>query len=139
MDATSNLKLINYIVEKSHFDLNCRYDFGKLRKIQITPKFDRRIEKKSDDSFKLTLSVRIASDLQKDEIPFFAECVIGAVFKMSDWEKPENKFYVCNNTTAIIFPFLRALLANTTINANLPPYTLPVMNINKLFETQEIV
>ena len=38
-----------------------------------------------------------------------------------------------DNATAIMFPYLRNLLSTITMNGNIPPYILPIVNVSKLF------
>lgn len=63
-------------------------------------------------------------------------CIEG-VFSMPNWDKDESRLLMISNTVAILFPYLRSLVTIITANANVPPYTLPVMNINELFAKTE--
>lgn len=59
------------------------------------------------------------------------------VFEFEDWEDDDKNGMAINNATAILFPYLRNLVSTVTLNGNVPPYILPVMNIVELFKKQE--
>lgn len=49
-----------------------------------------------------------------------------------DFDKIPTYFY--RNSIAIIFPYLRAFISSLTIQANIPPLILPIMNLMDLEE-----
>ena len=137
VNGSSDMKLLNYKVIKTYFQLNDNFEF-KNKNININPEFTRDFTKINDDVFKLTLSVQIFENKQNVNIPFFAEAVISAEFNLKNWENDDFKAITKDNTTAILFPYLRNILSSVTMNGNVPPYTLPIMNISKLFNDQEM-
>lgn len=62
---------------------------------------------------------------------------VAGVFRLDNWEVSENSELIKANTAAILFSYLRALVSMITTNANIPSYTIPVMNIAALFERNE--
>jgi preprotein translocase subunit SecB len=132
MTGVSDMKLINYKVLKTFFELNDKYEF-KEDKINIQPLFTRNVEKIDDSKYKIKLEVKVTSDVNKAPIPFIAEIVISSIFELPNWEDETINKIAIDNATAIMFPYLRTLLATITMNGNIPPYTLPVMNVSKLF------
>lgn len=133
MMGASEMKLTQYKVIKTVFELNESYTFTNKR-IEIQPSFKRDIKKIDDHHYRIDLGILISPSIQKDSIPFICEIVIASVFELSHWENDAMKDLAINNSTAIMFPYLRTLVATVTMNGNVPPYVLPVMNINKLFQ-----
>lgn len=136
MTGASEMKLINYKVLKTVFELKEEFEF-KQGKIDIQPFFNRDISKIDDKFYKITLGIKISNDLNKNPIPFNVEVVISSVFELPNWESEAANSIAINNATAIMFPYLRTLLATVTMNGNIPPYMLPIMNISKLFKDNE--
>jgi len=126
------MKLIEYKVIKIDFELNEKFVF-KREKIFIEPFFNRDISKIDDTHYKIQLGVKISSELSKNLIPFNTEIVLSAIFELADWENPTRNVMAIDNATAILFPYLRNLLSTITMNGNIPPYVLPIVNVSKLF------
>jgi len=132
MTGVSEMKLINYKVLKTIFELNEEYEF-KQSKINIQPHFNRDIIKIDDTHYKITLGIEISNKINNSPLPFNAEVIISSVFELTNWESEAANSIAVNNATAIMFPYLRTLMASVTMNGNVPPYMLPIMNISKLF------
>lgn len=132
MTGASEMKLLNYKVIKTTFELNDVFEF-KTGKIDIQPSFNRNIVKIDDQHYKITLGIKISKEINKGPIPFDAEVVISSVFELPNWESEAANSIAVNNATAIMFPYLRTLMATVTMNGNVPPYMLPIMNISKIF------
>ncbi len=132
MMGASEMRLINYKVLKINFKLNEEFE-TKEEKIFIKPFFHRDVIKIDDMQYKINLSVNISSELNKNQIPFNTEITISTVFELANWENEGVNKIAIDNGTAIMFPYLRNLLSTITMNANIPPYTLPIVNVLKLF------
>ncbi|MGE4572532.1 MAG: protein-export chaperone SecB [Candidatus Izemoplasmatales bacterium] len=137
MNGNSEMKLLNFKVLKTHFELNQNFEYTKS-KININPEFSRNFSIINEDSFRLTMAVKISEDKKNINVPFFAEAVISADFNLKNWQSEDLSIITKDNSTAILFPYLRNLLSTITMNGNIPPYTLPIMNISKLFNNQEM-
>lgn len=136
MLGASKLILHDYRVEKIQFVLNPNFEC-KDAVIKMDPKFTRSLTKIDENQFLIRLAVEIEN--KNNKLPFACEIALSGKFELNKWEKKENKEYVLNNTCAILFPYLRNLLFTVTLNANVAPYTLPVMNVIDLFqENQEV-
>lgn len=129
------LNLLNYKVEKIHFDLNPKFVMPmEDEKIEMNPKLVRKIEKIDDNKCKVSLGF-IISEGDSLKAPFSIEIWISGEFEV---KKGEQSDVIVNvNAVAVLFPFLRALLATITSNANIPPYILPVFNVVAWFEEEE--
>lgn len=79
------------------------------------------------------IKTRITDNDVSSNLPFNAEISIYGLFSLSNWEDIANKSLVMDNTSAIIFPYLRNTLSPLTMLSGLPPYILPVINITEVF------
>jgi preprotein translocase subunit SecB len=131
MTGASEMKLLNYKVLKTTFELNEDFEF-KPGKIDIQPSFKRDVLKIDNQHYKIALGIKISKEINKGPIPFDAEVVISSVFELPNWESEAANSIAVNNATAIMFPYLRTLMATLTMNGNVPPYMLPIMNISIL-------
>lgn len=135
MENECVLNLLNYKVEKIHFDLNPNFVMpNEDEKIEMNPKLVRRIEKVDDGKSKVSLGF-VISEEDSLKTPFSIEIWISGEFEVKNGGKNDTMVNV--NAVAVLFPFLRALLATITSNANIPPYILPVFNIVAWFEEEE--
>ncbi len=134
--ASVNLQLLNYSVNEIEFLLNDKYDFTKKQSVKLNQNFTRSIKKINKDVCAVSLSF-IISDNDENPTPFTMRVVITGTFKLEDWEYEENIDLIKTNAVAIIYPFLRSLVATITSNANIPSYILPVFNIVSYFENAD--
>ncbi len=130
------MKFLDYKVITAKFSLNEKFVFPEDGVVEISPEFNYEIEKISKDETNVYLCAEIKSALN-NSMPFEIETKIVGKFYVKDWEKEENVVLIKKNAIAILFPYLRAIISTITTSANIPPYTLPIMNINALFEEQE--
>ncbi len=136
MTGVSEMRLLKYKVVKTYFELNEHFQYKK-EKINLEPVFKRDVAKQDDQKYEITLGISISSDHYQYAVPFNVEVIIKALFEMNNWEKVEMKTLAIDNATAILFPYLRTLLANVTMNGNVPPYMLPIMNVAMLFNEKQ--
>jgi preprotein translocase subunit SecB len=131
------VKLDRYYVNNIQFSLDPKRLFKDDEPhFKITPSFRRDIKRIDEDNIVLTLSFKIERD--ESESPFEIFASLCGHFQIEQWESTaELKKLALNNTTAILFPYLRALVSSITMNANIPPYIIPVFNIVDLFEQEK--
>lgn len=132
MSVNSDLKFINYGVPKFKAEINPKFDFKTKQNITLNPKFTRDIIKIDDKQFQTQLTIVI--DNAEQEVPFNIEACIKGLFVLEDWQNPDNKDLVEITSTATMFPYLRSLVSNISTMLNMPPYILPLININELFK-----
>jgi preprotein translocase subunit SecB len=137
MNNESIIKLKKYTVEKIEYELNKSFDFSKPKTIKISPRFQRSVQNIDEQNYEITLSVHIDCEKGKDEIPFQASITLSGRFYVDQIKSLPSKEILIDNSTAILFPYLRALLTNITSNTSLPPYMLPIMNISQLFKADQ--
>lgn len=137
MDQQQNIliRLVGYTVDKVSFILNKDFDFKTNPKVKVIPNFDRELTKIDENTFALSLSVSF--DHPENVIPFFMDVQVSGRFVFTNWENPKLFPFAKNNSTSVLYPYVRALVTTVTANANVPPYILPVMNSNSLFKDKK--
>ncbi len=133
MSVNSDLKFINYGVPKFKAEINQKFDFATKQNITLNPKFTRDIIKIDDKQFQTQLTI-VIENTPEQEVPFNIEASIKGLFALEDWQNEDNKDLVEITSTATLFPYLRSLVSNLSTMLNMPPYILPLININELFK-----
>lgn len=132
----SILKLDSYNVLNISFSFNSEYQYQQQGIIEVNPSLTRQIKKIDENKAEVVLAFAIQ---KTDELPtpFDLEIAIKGIFECEQWET-EFPDIMRINTVAILFPFLRALIATVTANASVPPYVLPVLNVEEWLRNSEI-
>ena len=125
----SKLSLLKYSVDKIFFEVNDEYDYSKAKEIKLNQDLNKTINKIDENTFKTTLIFKIYGT-EEIPVPFTLSISISGIFELEDWESEKNKQIAEKNTVAILFPFLRSLIATVTANCSVPPYVMPVINVN---------
>ena len=127
----SILKFSNYTVTKLHYEACQCKDLPDT--IRIEPKFERDIKKIDEQHYDAILNFSINADGTQNA-PFSIDISMIGHFVL-DCENPEDESaqgLVNQNTFAILFPYLRAMVTSLTSCANIPPMVLPVINMANL-------
>ena len=97
------LNLLNYKVEKIHFDLNSAFVMpNEDEQIEISPKLARKIEKIAENRCKVSLGFVIGEE-DSQNTPFSIEIWTSGEFEVENWEENDNIVKV--NAVAVLFPF----------------------------------
>jgi preprotein translocase subunit SecB len=132
MSSNSHIQLRQYVVSKIQFDLKSTFDGKNQRGIKIDPLFRRDVTTIDPEQFQINIGCSIDCEL------FFLNLELNGIFSCKDWSSDLHlKEMIIVNTTAILFPYLRNAISSITLNANIPPYTLPVMNVVELFKEKK--
>ena len=126
-----NLKLKHFFVTELVFDykstkFNYNIDFKEMK-----AHFEKKVSTKGDDE--VLISLRFVHELE-DNYPFLLKVTVNGVFEMAKWKSNKKKeFVMLENTTAILFPYLRTLVGDLTLQGLGKPFVIPVMNTYALF------
>lgn len=124
------LKMRNYNVDHINFKMNNNFNFSQ-EMIEIVPEFGRKIKQLDENLFEVSLKIVVP----EKNVPFYLDIQIDGYFEISKKITTiERKILIEDNTVAILFPFLRSIVASVTSTGSLPPYVLPVMNIAEMFK-----
>lgn len=128
----------NYITSKIAYERNP--NFSKKNRLTIYPSYICEIiENELEANVKLTAVVLAEKDQNQ---PFCMEVEIVGFFEYVPEESEDISFkdYLMTNAIAILFPYLRTIIADITTRSNeFPTLTLPVANISKLLSEQDAI
>ena len=132
----TTLQLLKYSVNQISFALNEQFDYSQKQPVQVNPRFTRSIKKIDQNVCDVSLTFLI-NDSAECPPPFSMKVIVTGTFRLEEWEKNDNIDLIKTNAVAIIYPFLRSLVATITSNANIPSFILPVFNVIAYFEEEE--
>lgn len=96
-----------------------------------SPVFNRQIEGNEMGDCQVTLSVSVGYE-EEDTLPFSAFVSLTGKFTVTEIDRAREIMEV--NGTAILFPYLRAVMSQLTIAANISPIILPTVNLVKMLD-----
>ena len=127
----TKLFLETYNITNISMKLNPSFELSD-KPIEVKPSFGREVIRIDNHHAIVILKVEIKNEGNK---PFFGGLIIQGQFKCDNWEKSEDGLFLIKETSsAILFPYLRQALSTITGLMNIPPYTLPVVNVQTLFK-----
>ncbi len=119
-------------ISKFDFQLNKEYKFdGEVKldmnnNIQITKGVDENAQQAI-----VALSLTVFESRENDEVPFKIKAVIEGHFRWTDeLEKDEVALdsMLKQNAPAILYSYIRPIITLITVEANMPPLVVPLMN-----------
>ncbi len=130
MPKRSMLQFLYYSVDEIHYK-DVPSENG-INKFQLHPRYERKLIELGDNKYDFIVSVKIAPS-KDNPAPFELYVAITGHFILNEADnEPLNtdlkESILRKNTAAILFPFLRAIVASITVNANIPSLVLPVLN-----------
>lgn len=131
----SEFQLINKpIIKKSYFELN--EDFlNKDKEILLDIKNTVSVfTNECSDEAKVTLDLWIFKDKDFDEIPFRINILIEGEFAWNEaiGDKEEILNILLNqNAPAILYSYIRPVITSMTVEANISPLVIPIMDFTK--------
>lgn len=135
--AKSCMQFNGYEVNNIQFSLSQFYE--KSKEFQISPTFDMAVTDLGDDKYEVQIMFSMkASD--ENPLPFNMEVVMTGNFSIClESQNDELKQTLLHeNAIAIMFPFLRSIIASLTTAANIPPLILPVINLVDAFKNNNL-
>lgn len=116
----------------------CFKDFpndNEGKEFNLHPQFERKLENLGNNRYDYTISVDI-NPTDNDPAPFKLYVSITGHFLLEEstdtkLEANVKDTILKNNTAAILFPYLRAIVSMITINANISALLLPIMNFSE--------
>ncbi len=133
MNNRSVLSFEKYIVKKIEYNTNESYT--KENRIELDFDFDVNCTyAKNSNSLQIELSADIFKGAEEKNYPFEMSVCLKGFFSV------EEEFDISlfeKNATAILFPYLRAIVSTYTANANVAPVILPPMNINAYLDKKK--
>lgn len=114
---------------KSYRFLQVSMDFETQEGATLSVSFDPNGEYcKANGEYKLRLITRVSSE-EKEFISTTLQVVFGFTEPIELSEIPD---YFYPNCMAIVFPYVRSFLSTLSLQANVPPIILPIINFSDL-------
>ena len=134
--AKSILNFDGYSVDSIRF-VKKEIELKEGEVVDLDHSFSREIQcDQESKEYTVTLGIEIGT-AKDSKMPFELTLEISGHFSIDANDLANSDILIKQNTVAILFPYLRALITNITSNANVSPIFLPTLNIAKLFEDNE--
>ena len=135
----AGLIFVDYYIEEASYKKNKKFD-GE-QSANLTTEFACRIDIKDSAEADVSLFAKIG-DADAGNAPF--EVIARIVGRFEYNEKDSNKIsfedYLSENAIAILFPYLRSIVSDTSSKSNeFPTLILPVVNVVKLLSDTDSV
>ncbi len=131
------LKFKGYTIEKMEYIRNNCKNFDNEEEI-IAPEFlFKLVTNEEKTKANIVIGIKIGD---RNESLFSVEAIVKGYFEIMDstlGEDEINKYYL-KNGTAILFPYVRAIITDLTSKSNHNPIILPTINFHSLIEKQDI-
>ena len=104
----------------------------RKKPVEIAPFIQIQFENENKN-----LNVKMEISITGEKMPFHIEVKYRGVFSLiTDNKVPENKLkkIVYINCAAILYPFIREIIAETTRKSNIPPFILPPLNFENVYK-----
>jgi preprotein translocase subunit SecB len=119
----SNLRFINYIVNKIEFETNQEFkEVGEA--IDIDFDIDDEIAYQ-DNKLVVTLKLKIFDDMKNKNYPFRIYTEVKGIFETQG----DDIHTFTINGIAILYPYLRSIVSTYTANSNVSTLILPPINV----------
>ena len=132
------LEFTGYRVNNMKYIRNKNFN-KKTESIKMSPEISSNFNVKDDNKIIVSLAVTVGYTEQYS-VPFQSECSVSGTF-IYKVEEDETKVgldeLIRNNAVAILYPYVRMIISNLTMNSNeYPNYNLPTINVGKLLQDQ---
>lgn len=136
------LKFNGYNVEKLNYIRNNSKNINDSNEVvSLTPQIMFKIVLKKDNNLKGNLLIGVRLGYEDNTLPFKVEAVVKGYFELEGEENTElesiYKFYL-QNGTAILYPYLRAMVTTLTGTGNYQAIILPTVNFYRLIENSDL-
>jgi len=127
------LSFKRYLVNSIDFKYNPEYTGAKAN---MDIDFGHSIAVRNNEA-QVSVKCVLFRKAKKEEKPFHLEVQMTGIFQFqTELEGEELKNILKQQAINILFPYLRTLISNITVNAGLPPVILPLINVNQLIQNR---
>lgn len=129
----SCMQFNGYEVNNLNFELSPYYKDNT--EFKISPFFKMKVEDYDIDKYKVQLIFELRAN-DENPLPFNISITMTGDFSINMDEENESlrQALLHENAVAIMFPFLRSILASLTTTANVSPLILPIINLADSFK-----
>ncbi len=133
MESKANIRFDKFTLVELYFKLNKKFVPPKDG-IPVDIAFRTR-NSFSPDKKNLTVELSVVLFKQKKDSPVRMKVVVEGIFSGEDYK--QLKKFSKINAPAHLFPFVREIIGNSTIRANLPPLLLPPINLAAILTAEK--
>lgn len=131
----SNFQLMsNPSVTKNIFIVNKEFDFQGEVSLEINSDVEINYSPETPMAAKVVLTLQLFKESELEKVPFHLELEVEGIFSW-DEELENNReqleSLLKENAPALLYSYLRPIITATSIQANLPPLIIPLMNFKK--------
>ena len=131
MPKVSTLKFYNYTVEELAFKNNPIST--PQQEFELHPQFRHHVTDCGEGNYDVCLAVEL-NPTAEHPMPFHLRVSIVGHFSVcctdDRLDDTTKETLLKKNSVSILFPFLRAIVASLTMNANVPTLVLPIMDFS---------
>lgn len=126
--GNANIKSMEIVVDSIHL-VNNHLPMGEFK---IIPKIQKRTATNTENEnfFKLDMIVEI-KNTEENPFPIDLKVEISGIFELEGGEMSEKMDFLNNQGVKMVYPYLRSLVSSITANSNIPPITLPIINVQE--------
>lgn len=121
-------------VTKNIFKVNKDFDFKGEISLEIDSNIEVIDSTEASMASIVILNLKFFKDSKFETVPFYLELEIEATFGWDeglDGNSEQLKILLKENSPAILYSYLRPIITTTSVNANLPPLVIPLMNFQE--------
>lgn len=133
------IKFDSYRVDKIIYQINYNFVMPEANIVNNDLDFNINVDLDRDHNIAVvTLGCIINNNFESANKPLYLEVVLQGIFTFeSDIEEKFLENLLTTNAVAIIFPYMRAIVGNISVNSGIPPIILPIMNVVELLKQQK--
>lgn len=126
------MKLVSYEVNLLEWKKNESYKQDPDHELTIKPSFIFECLKADDDSehYLVRLTCNVFEEAEKNNYPFSCQVIISGGFFIFDEENKDKLLKY--NAVAVLLPYVRSLVSQITVLAEMPSLHLPIFNVYEL-------
>lgn len=130
------VSFLGYTLREINFSKN---DYFKGGKVNLDLKFSKNSTYLDKNRVRINVSVKLFNDIMDNNFPFSLSFVISGLFQYRDVniEEDNNRELIEQRMLEILYPYIRQVVSNVLMTANMPPLFLPTININQLIKKNQ--
>lgn len=134
------IKFDSYRVDKIIYQINHSFVVPEPNIVNNDLDFNIKVDLDKEHNIAVvSLGCIINKNFETENKPLYLEVILQGIFTFeADIEEKRLENLLSTNAVAIIFPYLRAIVSNISINSGIPPIILPVMNIVELLKRKSV-
>ncbi len=133
MNVNSHIRYKKIALTELEFELNKKFK-PSAKGINVVMDLSVKIDFAKSKMLVCALTAEFFKDATKNgSAPFYLRATVEGHFESDDAEELKNFSSV--NAPAHLLPFLREVIANTTMRASVPPLFIPPLNVKHILDT----